>query len=408
MYLSLALSMLLAAQAASPQPIVGELTPMVTDVDKMLGSGTPLKVDLLPNPPAGVKPLDAPSTYGTFKLDGAKYSLALTVTKDDLWVFYADLNGDGVFQAEERSPTRAVTLSARNTKGEKVQVPAHVTTVELKRTQDGREFGYPVLLAVAEPVKDVSTSDRYVAVVREYARSGTVKLGLREYKVTLDDTAVTGSFEYSGTGSTKLVMYLDMDGDGVVNALYEKVDISKGFQIGEGKYKVTRINRSGTRVELAPSQEAQRVLHDTAKGAKIPPFTAPLLNGDTLRFPDGFQGKTVLIVFWSAGDSNVENLTRISYLSQFYETKGLVVIGISVDPMSNRAEVRDKARSCLPNAQIVFSGMPGGGPLASQFNLLRAPSMFVVDGTTSTMLMDRAETKFKTMDDWMRKLFEGK
>jgi thiol-disulfide isomerase/thioredoxin len=101
------------------------------------------------------------------------------------------------------------------------------------------------------------------------------------------------------------------------------------------------------------------------------------LNGSTVSI-EAFQGKTILVNFWTTGAEPVRRgLTDLVKVTQKYQPKGLVVIGVNLDDAKETVEAFVKEHG-LTWPQIWEAGGMDSR-LANEFGIISQPTMFLVD-----------------------------
>jgi thiol-disulfide isomerase/thioredoxin len=113
-------------------------------------------------------------------------------------------------------------------------------------------------------------------------------------------------------------------------------------------------------------------------GEVVPPFTATLLNGQTIAF-DEFKGKYVLIQFWGSwcGPCRAENPLLVELYNK-YHNRGFEIFSIGVE-QNAQAWQRAIARDGLTWPYHTADMKRFDGELAKMFNIHSIPSTFLVD-----------------------------
>lgn len=115
----------------------------------------------------------------------------------------------------------------------------------------------------------------------------------------------------------------------------------------------------------------------------MPKFTAATLDGDTVKFPDDYRGKKVLLVFWATwcGPCRAE-MPQLREVNAKYGSKGLVLLGVSLDrnPASAVKTFTDEQKLVWPQ---VYDEK---GTVASLYGVSAIPALFLIDGDTGRLL----------------------
>jgi peroxiredoxin len=112
-----------------------------------------------------------------------------------------------------------------------------------------------------------------------------------------------------------------------------------------------------------------------AEPATVPSFSLPDLDGKTWT-SDEFKGKPLIVDFWATWCNTCkETIPKLAELQQKYLSKGLTVVGISVDKGS--AEKIRKAAKKLGINYLVL--LDKDNTLGSAFGFTGIPSLYVFD-----------------------------
>lgn len=231
----------------------------------------------------------------------------------------------------------------------------------------------------------------------DYAREFDLMLGARTYHALLVDTLAQGDFrgkrDFPNSG---VHLYIDVNGNGQFDARGEIYDAAHPFTIKGVTYELSNVAPDGANFTLIKSKRlVPEVLPppDLRVGKPVPAFTQKRLDGKTVRFPQDYKGKIVLLYFWASycPDCSAEiPFVRNAY-KQFHE-RGLDILGVSVDPPAGtltgaNGMAFDKyvAASHITWPQIYESKWMDGD-IPHLYFIQNIPTPFLVDGSTGKIL----------------------
>jgi peroxiredoxin len=226
---------------------------------------------------------------------------------------------------------------------------------------------------------------------RDYALKGSVSFGDKSYKAMLVDELAAGDFrgkvnpgQFSGVR-----LLLDSNDDGKYDPRREGYDIAKPFNIGgttwevanmaaDGKFKIIKSTESVAEMRPAPN---------LTKGAKAIPFTAKTTAGKTVKFPDDYKGKVVLLDFWATWCGPcIAELPNVVENYGKYHAKGFEILGISLDKEDAGPQLANFTKQKnMPWPQI-YDGRMWSAELAQLYGVEGIPFMLLVDGDSGEIL----------------------
>lgn len=112
------------------------------------------------------------------------------------------------------------------------------------------------------------------------------------------------------------------------------------------------------------------------ESVQAPDFSLPTTNGKTLKLSD-YKGKVIIVDFWATWCPPCrKGIPDLIELKKKYGSKGLEVIGISVDQENTKADVVPFVKDKGINYPVVY----GNGNVAQQYGGIESiPTTFVID-----------------------------
>lgn len=224
---------------------------------------------------------------------------------------------------------------------------------------------------------------------RDYALRGEVKLGDKSYQAMLADEFATGDFRGKDEKQSGVRFLIDANSDGKFDGRRESFDVKKAFNIGgttweladltaDGKFKIVKSSQTVEEIKPAPN---------LSFGAKAIPFTAKMTNGKTVKFPDDYKGKVVMLDFWATWCGPcIAELPNVIKNYEKYHDKGFEILGISFDK-ENFAEKLAKFTTDknMPWPQV-YDGKYWQSEIGQLYQVEGIPFMLIVDGSTGNII----------------------
>lgn len=122
-----------------------------------------------------------------------------------------------------------------------------------------------------------------------------------------------------------------------------------------------------------PDAEAKEVMQ---KGFRACSFVATDIDGDTIRFPEDFNGKYVLLDFWATTCGACVYDIKTTYLSLYekYNSAGFEILGVADDSLN---AINNFTKEC-PIPWITVADRENKSELIKRFNISSFPTVYLI------------------------------
>lgn len=368
---------------------------LASGVQERLGGFRPHRLPLTNAIPRELK---LPSTgdtwvhYGTLEVGPSEAPRTIHVVVEPAGSrpgrLFVDDNGDGDFAGVEGSPWTVrsyerpdgnVTITLYNQATIDLPVGPIVRKAQLKF------YCFDSASASAGPL--------VLFYYADYGVAGEVRVGGRNVPFILSDSACRGEFSPRSNRTADLpLVWLDLDGNGEADR-GEQTLAQRPFTADGGWWAVTNLTAEGRFEVVAaekPPEPAKPPGPDLSPGRKAPRFSAGLVDGGAVDFPDDFKGKIVLLDFWATWCGPcVAELPNVVNAYEAYHGKGFEVLGISLDRSGAEEQLRNFTRkNRMPWGQV-FDGRFWEAEVARLYGVRAIPHMLLVDGDTGVILANK-------------------
>jgi peroxiredoxin len=224
---------------------------------------------------------------------------------------------------------------------------------------------------------------------RDYGVEGELQVGEKSYKVMIDDGAVSGDFS-GAAGGKPATLLIDVNGNGRFDHTGEGFAVNEPFNIGGTTWELADVAPDGSSMRAVKSSKTVAEVAtppDLSAGKKALSFEGQDLNGKTVRFPDDFKGKIVLLDFWATwcGPCMGEMPNVVKAYDSFHD-KGFTILGVTLDSKDAVEKIRAVEKEKGMKWTQVYDGGGWQAKVAVQYGIHSIPAALLIDGDTGEIL----------------------
>ena len=238
---------------------------------------------------------------------------------------------------------------------------------------------------------------------RDFGYSGTVTIGEKEFPAALVDDLGRGDFRgLDDEKDSKVSLLLDINGSGKFDLRGERFDVRQPFNIGGTTYEISGLTAIGGTFEIIKSDKTvpEKIVPAIVQIGKAPPsFEAKTLDGRTLKFPEDFKGRLVMLDFWATWCGPcIKELPGLRAVHDEFHDRGFDVLSISIDDAEDLADINEFISQNAMNWQHVNdSGF--GGQIPSRYGVSAIPSCWLIDGVSGLIVADSSALRGTRLRD---------
>lgn len=133
---------------------------------------------------------------------------------------------------------------------------------------------------------------------------------------------------------------------------------------------------------------------DLSAGKKAPAFEAKTTDGKTVKFPETYKGKVVLLDFWATwcNPCRAEVPNVVDAYKKFHP-QGFEVLGVSLDRGNSGEQLSKFTGDKEMSWPQVYDGKFWQAELAQKYGIMSIPRPILVDGDTGLILAEGEDAR---------------
>ncbi len=451
---------MLLAHAACAQTV--ELTYSPAGAVGRMGYYEAQTCSLSATPPGHVMKWPAKVTdalYGVITLGPkqkpGRYAVMLSEASTNSATLYVDSNGDGDLTNDPKPQWKQDRYSGPGDSLvlERQRGSAPVTIKYDSGARDGTIQFYR--LDPRDPTR--ANAKHQLIYYRDYGFEGTARIGDYTYRAYLSDDQTKGDFRGAAKPQRSgITLFIDVDGNKRFDRRTEAFDIRKPIVIGQHTLEVRGVSADGNSLSLGltkgsgePPTDATKPVPEPGKkvpekeptrdpgkappgkgqpapkndpetkaptgkpnlavGGVAPSFEHAGLDGVTIRFPEDYKGKVVLMDFWATWCRPCrDEIPKVVSTYDKWHDKGLEVIGISLDQADKKEHLQSFIQTNKMPWKQVYDGLHWKAKVAQTYEVRSIPAMFLVDGDTGRIIATGGSLRGSKLDGTVEKAVKAK